>query len=84
MVKYIHKKGFYLKKKNIVSREVRSDVNSESIWVEFINRREKLIIANIYRPPNLSREASTLFFQEINAAAKYRNACIMGILITEV
>ena len=37
-------------------------INSESIWVELINGREKLIIGNIYKPPNLSREASTLLF----------------------
>ena len=53
-----------------VCSEVKSDVNSESIKVELINGREKLIIGNLYTPPNLSREASTLLFQEINAAAK--------------
>ena len=60
-----------------VSMEVKSDVNSESIREELINGREKLIIGNIYIPPNPSREASTLIFQEFNAETKYRNVCIM-------
>ena len=46
--------------------------------VELINGREKLIIGNIYRSPNLSREASKLFLQEISAAYEYRAVCIMG------
>ena len=61
-----------------VNTEVKSDVNSESIWVELINGRGKIIIGNIYTPPNRSREVSKVLFQEINAAAKYRNVCIMG------
>ena len=42
------------------------------------NAYHKDRIGNIYRSPNQSREASTLLFQESNAAAKYRNVCIMG------
>ena len=61
-----------------VSTGVKSDVNNEFIWLELINEREKLIIGNIYRPPNLSREPSMLLFQENNAAAKYKNVCIIG------
>ena len=37
-----------------VCTKVKSDVNSESIWVELISGREKLFIGNIYRPSNLS------------------------------
>ena len=61
-----------------VNTEVKQDVNSESIWIELINGRKKLIISNTYTPPNLSREGFTLLFQGINAAAKYRNVCIIG------
>ena len=61
-----------------VSSKVKSDVNSKSIWIEFINGRKKQIIGNIYRPPNLSRETSMLLIQEIIAAAKYKNVCTMG------
>ena len=57
---------------------MKSNVNSKSIWVELIYRREKLIISDIYRPSNLSRKVSMLLFQEVNAAAEYRNVCIMG------
>ena len=60
-----------------VSRDVKLDVNSESIWVKIIKWREKLTMGNIYKSPNLSRETSTLLFQKINAAAKYRKVCIM-------
>ena len=62
----------------ILVTEVKSDVNSESIWVELIDEKEKQIIGNFYSPPNLSRETSMLLFQEIIATAKCRNVCIIG------
>ena len=61
-----------------VSREVKSDVNSESIWVELINGREKLIIGNIYKRPNQFRKVFKLLFHEIHAATRYRHVFIMG------
>ncbi len=36
-----------------VNNLVRADVNSESVWVDILNGREKLIIGLQYRPPNL-------------------------------
>lgn len=61
------------------SRAVISDVNNETLWVEVVNGREKLLLGCIYRPPSLTRNESTLIFQEINVAAtRYKNVCIMG------
>ena len=70
----------YVKKTitSYVSKEVKSDVNSKSIWIELTDEKEKQIIGNFYRPPNLYRETSALLFQEINVEAMYRNVCIMG------
>ena len=57
---------------------MKADINNESIWVELIYGREKLIIGDVYKLPNLFRDTVTLLFQEINAAGKYRNVCIIG------
>lgn len=64
--------------KSYVCSTVKSHDNNETVWVEIINGRDKLLFGNIYRPPNLSREDSTLLFEEMSRASKYKNVCIVG------
>lgn len=64
---------------SFISRSVKSGENSETLWVEIVSGRERLLLGCVYRPPSLSRELTSLIFQEITAAAaRFRNLCIMG------
>ena len=64
---------------SFISSTVETGVNNESLWIEIVNGRDRLLIGCIYRPPSLSREETSLIYQEISAAAtRYNNVCIMG------
>ena len=58
---------------------METGVNNETLWVEVVNGRDRLLLGCIYRTPSLSREETNLIFQEISAAAtRCNNVCIMG------
>ena len=38
------------------SRTVETGANSETLWVEIVKGRERLLLGCVYRPPSLSRE----------------------------
>ena len=61
-----------------VNTKIRSDDGNETLWVEIINGRDKLLLGCIYRPPDLSRHKSALILNELSEAAKYKNVVIMG------
>ena len=64
---------------SFTSRTVETGANNETLWVEVINGRDRLLIGCIYRPPSLSREETNSIFQEISAAAtRCKNVYIMG------
>ena len=61
-----------------VNNSVREDVNSQSIWVDILNGREKLVVGIQYRPPNLRREDTITLLQEISRACRNKNVCFLG------
>ncbi len=71
--------GIYVKDtlKFTVNNSVRTDVNSESIWVDILNGREKLVIGVQYRPPNLRRGDTSSLLQEISRACRSKNVCFL-------
>ena len=61
-----------------VNTEISSDDSTETIWVEIINGRDKLLLGCIYRPPKVTRQKSNLIFNELRSAARHKNTLIMG------
>ncbi len=57
------------------------DGNSQSVWVEIVKAKEKLIFGVIYRPPNAADGVNTALFQEISRVARYRMYASVAILI---
>ncbi|KAK8741935.1 hypothetical protein OTU49_002018 [Cherax quadricarinatus] len=62
---------------------VRQDIKleasaTESVWLQLLEGREKLILGVIYRAPNLDRECSKLLWDEIRKASTYENVVLMG------
>nr|XP_053638192.1 uncharacterized protein LOC128692900 [Cherax quadricarinatus] len=62
---------------------VRQDIKleastTESVWLQLLEGREKLILGVIYRAPNLDRECSRLLWDEIRKASAYENVVLMG------
>ena len=41
---------------SFTSRTVETGANSETLWVEIVKGRERLLLGCVYRPPSLSRE----------------------------
>ncbi|XP_050709044.1 uncharacterized protein LOC126993921 [Eriocheir sinensis] len=64
--------------KCVINNSIKEDSNTESLWVETIGRKEKLVIGVLYRPPNLTRDSSQPLLQEISGASRYRNVCVIG------
>ena len=61
-----------------VNTTIRTDRNTESLWVEVITGGKKVVVGIIYRPPDLDGEANTALIREIERASRYDNVCIMG------
>ena len=57
---------------------IKVDNNQESLWVEIKEGNEKLLMGLVYRPPNLSREATLTLLDEIRRACTHRRVCVMG------
>ena len=64
--------------KCIINNSIKVDNDTESLWVEAMGSKGKLIIGVLYRPPNLSREDGEPLLREISRASRYSNVCIMG------
>ena len=64
--------------KCIINNSIKVGNYMESLWVEAIGKKGKLIIGVLYRPPNLSREDSEPLLREISRASRFSNVCIMG------
>ncbi len=77
--------GIYVKDtlKFTVNNSVRTDVNSESVWVDILNGREKLVFGVQYRAPNLRREDTNSLLQKINRACRNKNVSFLGDEILE-
>ncbi len=58
--------------------QLERTLTQESIWVDILNGREKLILGVQYRPPNLRREDTSSLLQEINRACRNKNLCFWG------
>ena len=61
-----------------VNSTIKLDDNTESLWLNVKEGKNKLVIGLLYRPPNLSKEASNLLWQEIERACRSKHVCIMG------
>nr|XP_053644522.1 uncharacterized protein LOC128697033 isoform X1 [Cherax quadricarinatus] len=58
---------------------IKSEVtHTESVWIEFSEGHEKLILGVIYRPPNLDRDQGRLLWEEIVKATRHDNVVILG------
>ncbi len=64
----------------VINNSIKVDGNTESLWVETIGRKEKLVIGVLYRPPNLNRDSSQLLLQEISRASRFKNVCVIGVI----
>ncbi|XP_069941667.1 uncharacterized protein [Cherax quadricarinatus] len=51
---------------------------TESVWVEFVEGQEKLILGVIYRPPGLDHDRGRLLWDEIVRASGHSNVVIVG------
>ncbi len=60
-----------------VNNSVRANVNSESIWADILNGREKLVLSIQYRPPYLRREDTNSLLQEIRRTCRNKNVCCL-------
>ena len=64
--------------KSNVNTTIKTDRNTESLWIDIIIGGKKIVVGIIYRPPDLDEEACASIMQEIARAARYNNVCIMG------
>ncbi len=58
--------------------QLERTLTQESIWVDILNGREKLVFSLQYRPPNLRREDTNSLLQEISRACMNKNVCFLG------
>ena len=61
-----------------VNRKIKTDRNTESLWIDVTIGGRKIVVGIIYRPPDLNEEASAPLLQEITRGSRYKNVCIMG------
>ena len=61
-----------------VNSTIKTDSNTESLWIDIITGGKKVVVGIMYRPPGLDGEASAPLIQEIERASRYNNVCIMG------
>nr|XP_053633351.1 uncharacterized protein LOC128689237 [Cherax quadricarinatus] len=63
----------------LIKTGIKSEVtHTESVWIEFSEGHEKLILGVIYRPPNLDRDQGRLLWEEIVRATMHDNVVILG------
>ena len=60
-----------------VNTTIKTDSNTESLWIDIIMGRKKLVVGIVYRPPDLGIEGSASLLQELTRASRYNNVCIM-------
>ncbi len=63
--------------KCVINNSVKADSNTESLWVETIGRKEKLVMGVLYRPPNLNRDSSQHLLQEIIVGRLDIGMCVL-------
>ena len=61
-----------------VNTTIKTDRNTESLWIDIIIGRKKFVVGIIYRPQDLEEAASAPLMQELARASRYNNVCIMG------
>ena len=61
-----------------INTTIKTDRNTESLWIDVITGGKKFVVGLVYRPPDLDGEASAPLLQEIEKASRYNNVCIMG------
>ena len=61
-----------------VNTAIKTDSNTESLWIDIIIGRKKFVLGIIYRPPDMGAEASASLLQELERASRYDNVCVMG------
>lgn len=61
-----------------VNTTIKTDRNTESLWVDIILGREKFVIGIIYRPPDSDGETTAALLRELTKSSRYDNVCIMG------
>ena len=61
-----------------INKSVKTNNNTESIWIDIKEGRENFLVGLIYRPPNSTNDNTSLLVQEINRACKQRQICILG------
>ena len=61
-----------------INKEIKTERNTETIWIELSDGREKLITGVIYRPPNLDSVNERLIWDEMRRASIHNKVCIVG------
>ena len=61
-----------------INTTIKTDRNTESLWIDIIKGGKKFVVGIIYRPLDLDVAASALLMQELARASRYNNVCIMG------
>ena len=64
-----------------VNRTIKTDRNTESLWIDITIGGRKIVVGIIYRPPDLNEEASASLLQEITRGSRYKMCVLWGISI---
>ena len=60
-----------------VNTTIKTDRNTESLWIDIIIGGKKFVVGIIYRPSDLDEAASAPLMQELARASRYNNVCLM-------
>ena len=62
-----------------VNTTIKTDRNTESLWIDIIIGGKKIVVGIMYMPQDLDEEASTSLMQKLERASRYNNVHYGGL-----